>query len=142
MKATTKEFENKIEKAANWDEMKRILSELPKTTFSVKISELCDKYCINFSQIQIKTGITKSLFYSIVNGTRKPQKHHIIKIGLAMSASSEEINDLLKLAQHKELYAKNRDDAIILYGINQRLSVEEIEALLIESDAKLSLLEK
>ena len=142
MATTTKEFENKIEKATSWDEMKQILSQLPKTTFVVRISELCDKYCMNFSKVQKETGITKSLFYSIVNGNRKPQKHHIIKIGLAIGASVEETNELLKLAQHKELYAKNKDDAIIIFGIKSKLRIEEIEELLIDTGATLSLLEK
>lgn len=138
---TTQEFENKIKKATNWKEMKQILSELPRTTFVVRIKELCDKYDMTFSQVQKETGITKSLFYSIANGSRKPQKPQIIKIGLALGLSLEELNELLKLAQLKELYAKNKEDAIIIFGLKNRLNMDEIEDLLIDAGAKFSLLE-
>lgn len=143
MEATTKEFANRIEKArGNWEEMKNnILPDLPQETFTVKIDALCQKYGMSFSQVQKETGITKSLFYSIVNGTRKPQRPQIIKIGFALGLSLEELNDLLKLAQHKELYAKNREDAILIYGLQSQLKVEKIEELLIQDGAKFSLMD-
>ena len=141
MKITTKEFENQIEKAKNPEELQQILSQLPQTTFSVRIDELCKACNMTFSQVQVVSGITKSMFYAIVNGTRKPKKVHIIKIGLAMGLSLAEINELLKLSGLKELYAKNKEDAILIYGLQNKLSVMQIEELLTDADAKLHLIE-
>ena len=142
MKVTTKELENRIKKAQSTDELKAILSVLPQTTFSVRIDQLCRQYGKTFSQVQVSSGITKSLFYAIVNGTRNPKKDHIIKIGLAIGLSLEEVNELLKLAKLKELYAKNKEDAIVIFGLRNRLPIAQIEELLIDAGVTLRLMER
>ena len=142
MELTTKEFENRIQRAKTADELQQVLLSLPQKTFSVQIDEFCKAYRTTFSQVQVASGITKSMFYAIVNGTRKPKKVHIIKIGLAMGLSVEEINLLLKVSGLKELYAKSKEDAIVMYGVNNNLTVMQIEELLTDAGATLQLIEK
>ena len=142
MKLSTKEFENKIDSMQSIDEFREMLSELPKTTFSDRIYEMCEERQLNLSQVQCKCGITKSYFYEFANGKRAPKKHHVIKIGMAMHLSLEELNELLKLAQHKELYAKRKEDAIIIYGIKNNLTAMQIDELLIDAGSTFSLSEK
>lgn len=142
MKKTTKEFENRIEKAKDVDELREIISDLPKTTFSLRISQLCQEYNTTFSKVQIQSGISKSGFYKFANGERIPKKAHVIKIGIAMGLSVEHINELLKLSGNKELYAKNKDDAIIIFGINNNLTAIQIAELLEDQGADLRLFEK
>lgn len=142
MALSTKEFENKIDKMHSIDELREMLCELPKITFSDRIYELCEERQLNFSQVQRECGITKSYFYDFANGTRTPKKHHVIKIGMAMHLTVEEMNELLKLAQHKELYAKRQEDAIIIFGIKNNLTAMQIDELLVESGSTFSLSEK
>lgn len=142
MKTTTEELSKRIDGIRSIDELRELTSSLPKTTFCVKISELCQSHGVSFSQAQIASGITKSLFYAIANGTRKPKKAHIIKIGFAIGLSKEEINELLKLANLKELYPKKEEDLIIIYGLNNHLDIDQIEELLIKYGATLRLLEE
>ena len=143
MNLSTKEFENKIDSAKNINELRELLAQLPKTTFYDRLNELLDKYGMSQSQLQKATGITKSLVYDITSarGKRKPQRYQILKIALAMGLSIEETNELLKLANYKELYAKNKVDAVISYSIKQKLPEDEIENLLIDAGATFSLLE-
>lgn len=142
MTLSTKEFENKIDSMQSIDELREMLTELPKTTFSDRIYEMCEERQLNFSQVQRECGITKSYFYDFANGTRVPKKHHVIKIGMAMHLSLEELNELLKLAQHKELYAKRKEDAIIIFGIKNNLTAMQIDELLIDAGSTFSLSEK
>ena len=147
MNLSTKEFENKITSAKNIEELRAVLESLPKESFENRFVDLCIKYNLTNSQVQTASGINKSLFYAFFEKknpkrARKPQKHHIIRMGLAMGASVEEINELLKLGKHKELYAKNKDDAIIIFGINNKLDINAIEELLIDAGATLSLHDK
>ena len=113
-------------------------------TFYSRLDELCEKYNKKYAEIQIKTNITKSLFYEIISPAKKrtPKKYQIILIGLAMGATVEEVNELLKLAKLKELYAKNKADAIIIFGIENKMSDTEIEELLIQSGADFSLFDR
>ncbi|MBR5507275.1 MAG: helix-turn-helix transcriptional regulator [Clostridia bacterium] len=141
MANTTTEFENRIEAAKSKEELRKILDELPQITYGQRLCELCEEYNLKLSQVQKLSGITKSSFYWFVDGTRKPKKAHIIRIGVAMRLSVEHLNELLKLAKHKELYAKDKDDAIIIFGLKNNLSDIEISDLLIEEKSTFQLLE-
>lgn len=141
-KISTNALENRIKKAKNIEEFKEILAELPDLTFSARMEQLCRKYGMTYSQVQVASGITKSLFYAMLNGTRKAKKGHIIKIAIAMGLTLEETNELLKLAGQKELYAKNKEDAIMIFGLNNGLHITQIEELLTDADCRFHLIEE
>ena len=140
-KLSTNELENRIKKAKDTAQLKRILSELPDLTFSTRMEQLCRQHEVTFSQVQVASGITKSLFYAMINGTRSAKKGHIIKIAFAMGLTLEETNELLKLLQLKELYAKNKEDAIVIFGLKNGLEITQIEELLEEAGCRLRLIE-
>ena len=143
MKFTTKELENKIDKAQSVNELRKIISELPKTTFYDRLNELMEARGMRPADIVRSTGMIKSLVYDITSarGKRKPQRYQILRIAIAMRLTLEELNELLKLANYKELYAKNKIDNVIRFGIQKNLSDEEIEELLIDVGAPFSLFE-
>lgn len=146
MDNSTKEFENRIEHANSIDELRAILDELPKKSFKIRFLELTEQYHMTLSQIQIASGIAKASFYAFFTPDkaqkRNPQKYHIVRIGLAMGASVEEINELLKLAGHKELYAKNREDAIVIFSIRKHLKITELYELLDAEGIQTKLMDK
>ncbi len=143
MPITTAELENQIRSAKNEDEFNDAIANLPKTGFVEKYYELANKYGLDDGKVQIESGIANTTFHAFFTTNkkykRKPQKYHIIRIGLAMGVTIEEMNELLKLAGHKELYAKNKDDGIIMFGMSRGYSIDKIEELLIKKGAVLSL---
>lgn len=139
MAETTEEILNKIESAGSWEKLGDILKGLEKVTFGDRLSELCVKYQNKPSQLQLNVSISKTMFYEVLNGRRKPSKETVIKIGLALKISEDELNELLKLAGHKELYPKKKEDAIIIFGIKNNKAIDEIEALLRECGSTMRL---
>lgn len=139
MALSTDKYENKIKKAKTWDEMQKVLKELPKDTLRQRIEELCEKYNKSFSFICGCADIPESTFYATINTTRTPKKELIIKIAFALGLTMKELNELLKLAKLKELYAKDNEDAIIIYGMEKGLDVEEIDMLLKSQNSKMRL---
>lgn len=139
---TTGEFENRLKKARTPEQLEQVLRELPDMTFPVRLGQLCDQYGMTLSRVQIASGITKSLFYAIANGTRKPQRVQIIKLSLAIGLTAAQLNELLKLAGLKELYAKNKADAILIFGIENKLDLSDMEQLLTDAGTSLHLLDK
>ncbi len=137
MAEPTSKYENKIDKAETWEDMQKVLKELPKDTLRLRVEELCEKYNKSFSYICGFACIPESTFYATVNGTRTPKKELIIKTALVLGATIEELNELLKLAKLKELYAKNKEDAIIIYGMKKGLDPQEIDMLLKSQNAKI-----
>ena len=142
MGVSTDKYENKIKSAECWEDMQKILKELPKVTLRQRVEELCEKYNKSFSYVSGFAGIPDSTFYAIINGTRKPKKDMIIKIAFALSTTMDELNELLKIANLKELYAKNDEDAIIIYGIKNNLDIEEIDMLLKSQNSKMRLIKE
>ena len=139
MALSTDKYENKIKKAETWEDMQKVLKELPKITLRQRIEELCKKYNKGFPYICGFVDIPESTFYASLNGTRTPKKELIIKIAFALGLTMEELNELLKLAKLKELYAKNNEDAIIIYGMEKGLDIEEIDMLLKSQNSKMRL---
>ena len=127
MSESTKEILNKIESANTWEELGDILKGLEKVTFGDRLSQLCIKYQIKPSKLQLEVAISKTMFYDVMNGTRKPSKETVIKIALVMKITEEELNELLKLAGHKELYPKKKEDAIIIFGLKNKKDIVEID---------------
>lgn len=141
MAESTNEILNQIESAKSWEELGNILEGLEQITFGSRVSDLCVKYQTKPSKLQLGVSISKTMFYDVMNGTRTPSKETVIKIAFALRATETELNELLKLAGHKELYPKKKEDAIIIFGLKNNKGVDEIDALLKEYGSKIQLLE-
>jgi len=139
MKITTEEMNNRIEKAKNDDEIRAVLADIKEVKVLARLNELCEAHGKSCAQVQDESGLAKSTFYACINGKRKFRKEHIIRIGFALGLSVEELNDLLKITQHKELYAKNKVDAIFIYALNNNKELFEIEPLLKEAGVDIRL---
>lgn len=80
--------------------------------------------------------ISQSHLYFIGSGERKASRDSLIKIGVTIGCNLDEMNRLLKLAGYSELYAKKNNEQIIIYGLKNGLSVEQINELLEERDCQ------
>lgn len=129
---STEEMNNELETAKTWDDVKKIIKDNPVQTFGQKFEEICQKYKITSFIAQRKTettfGIAKTSFYYYLDGRRNPSKEVVIKMGLAIGATVEEINELLKLSKHKELYPKSKEDAVIIFAIKNK-KIDKFEDL-------------
>lgn len=142
MRETTVQILNKIESANSWEELGNILEGLEEVTFGDRLSELCVKYQTKPSQLQVNVPIAKSMFYDVLKGVKNPGKETVIKIGMALKINVDEMNELLKLSGHSILYPRKKEDAIIIFGIKNHKSINDIEALLKECGSAIKLTDK
>lgn len=68
--------------------------------------------------------------YQIFSGMRRPSRNKLLSLAIAMELDLEDCRTLLRLGGVNELYPKNRRDAAILYGIENRLDVFALNELL------------
>jgi len=68
--------------------------------------------------------------YQILNGTRTPSRDKLIQFAFGMKLTLDETQTLLKYNGMAPLYAKNRRDSIILFAINERATVIELNIML------------
>ena len=96
-------------------------------TYSDWLKNIMETKNISAPDLYNAAAISRGYFHDVKNGHKNPSKETVIKIGLALQLTLDELNRCLKLAGWKELYSKNRNDAIIIDGIKRRKSVHEID---------------
>lgn len=74
--------------------------------------------------------------YQIFNGRRKPTRIILLRFAVIFGLTMDETQRLLKIGQKQELYPRIRFDTVIIYGIEHRYSIEEVEDLLHEVGEK------
>ncbi len=75
-------------------------------------------------------------FYNIIGGKSIPARDTIIKIFLSMSLGLDACQNALNLYNWSYLYPKNKRDSILIYALTHKLSLYEVEDMLIAQDEK------
>lgn len=75
-------------------------------------------------------NLSRSYAYQLFNGNRAPTRNFLLKLAFLLKLPETETQRLLKIAGRHPLYARNRRDAAILYGLNHGMTAEETENLL------------
>ena len=102
------------------------LSSYVKTILSEKGMSTAD--------MQKKSGIDRTYIYQIMDGSKNPGRDKIIAIAIACEMTLAECRRALEIAQEGILYAKSRRDSLIIYAINKKLTIMELNSLLEEHD--------
>ena len=84
-----------------------------------------------------ETGVHKSYFYAVLAGQRTPGKNIILRCALVLRCSLNETNRLLRLAGLSDLYARMRRDAVLIYAVEHKVSIQEANDLLEEAGEEL-----
>ena len=80
----------------------------------------------------IASGIDRSYFYHILSGVKKPGRNMVLRIGFCLRTTLKEMNDLLILAGVSPLYPKIRRDAVLIYALQKKFSMDQANELLIK----------
>lgn len=81
--------------------------------------------------------IQRNYGYQLLNGTKKAGRNKVLAFCIALSLPLDEVQRALTIAKEGVLYAKDQRDAILIFCINQKLSVLETNALLYEKEEEL-----
>ena len=142
MKELVREFELAKDTKEFEDFLKRNETEMYKESFGDCVLRLCAKYKMTASALQPQIAMSKSQFYNVLNGSRHPSKVSVIKIAFGLNATQTELNEMLRAAGYCELDPRNKEDAIILFGLGHRKEVGKIDELLREYNSKIRLSDK
>lgn len=76
--------------------------------------------------------LDRKYIYQIFDGTKTPSRDKLIAMAFGLRLSDEEAQTMLKLSENRELYVRDRRDAIILFALQRNLSLYETNDLLYE----------
>lgn len=82
------------------------------------------------SDVIKKSRIERTYCYQILNGRKKPGRDKLIAIALALSLDLNETQRLLETAKEGVLYAKSKRDSVLIYALNNKMSVLDTNYLL------------
>lgn len=135
LKKSTDELMNEINQSNNIDKYLKDNSEyMLDRGLSDILESIIDKKGLKKSLVIKKAEISEVYGYQIFSGVKKPLRDKLLSICIAMELTLEETQDVLKHGSFALLYPKNKRDSIIIYGINNNLSVCEINNLLYDKN--------
>ena len=135
LKKPTDELMNEINQSNNIDKYLKDNSDyMLDRGLSEILESIIDKKGLKKSLVIKKAEISEVYGYQIFSGVKKPLRDKLLSICIAMELTLEETQDVLKHGSFALLYPKNKRDSIIIYGINNNLSVCEINNLLYDKN--------
>ena len=134
--ATIKETDTKriLENLCNAESITDFMEENRDVFNDMTIGEYIEleieKRDIKKAHIIKKSGINKRYFNDIMAGNKAPKRRYIIRIFLAIKLDLRDVQWYLKACDYPQLFVKNKRDAIIIYCLNNKLSVDECNKML------------
>ncbi|MBQ8803869.1 MAG: XRE family transcriptional regulator [Tyzzerella sp.] len=84
------------------------------------------------SEIIHASLIQRNYAYQILNGTKKPGRDKVLALCLAAHMTYEETQRALALAECGKLYPRRKKDSIIIFALENGLTVQQTNELLYE----------
>lgn len=72
-----------------------------------------------------RLNVERTYGYQILNGTRKPTRDHLIRIGLLLRLDAEGMQRLLKVGGKKPLYVRDMFDAKVYFAVKKKMGFEQ-----------------
>ena len=90
------------------------------------LSQLIRDKGLNRGEIIRCCGLSEVYAYQIFNGTRMPSRDKLLCLLVAAKLTVGEVQKLLKVCGYAGLYIRNEKDCIILYALENNLSVVDL----------------
>ncbi len=115
-------------------DLDRFLSEHQDVFYHTTVADLLmalfKNKGISKSALAKKSGISSVYLHQIFSGERNPSRNRILCLCFGLAADLDSTQDLLKHGGYAQLCAKNKRDAIIIYGLSHQMSLDEVNDLL------------
>ena len=134
MTLTTSKVLSRIRSASSPEDAVALHSSANEPLFSEVLYSLMEKHSLKAKEMIRRCRIERSYFYHILSGKKIPSRNMTIRIGLCAEADLKEMDRLLRLSNSPGLYPKIRRDALIIYAISNKMTMEQTNLLLIQSE--------
>ena len=97
---------------------------------------LCEK---GFSESEVirNSQIPRTYAYQIFSGQKSPGRDKVIALCLAIQMNYEEVQRALTLAGLGKLYPRRKRDSILIFAIEHKISVQQVNELLFEEEEEI-----
>lgn len=103
--------------------------ELEDRDLGEYLTDLCEQRGLKRSRVLSDAGIDYTYGYQLFTGKRtNPSRDKVLQLAFAMSLSIRECDRLLQAAGKSRLYCKSSRDAIIMFCLDRKASMDEANA--------------
>ena len=129
----TEDIRRELAEAPNLEEY---LSENQEYFSNKSVPELLDelyhKTDLSKAELARRSGMSSVYLHQIFSGRRNPSRDKLICLSIGMGSDLEDVQTLLRRCGFAELYAKDKRDAVILYGIIHGQTLHEVNDALFD----------
>lgn len=131
MKKTTSELLETLKKNNNINHyLNTNNDDFITSSLSQYLNELLYEKDINKAKAIEKSNLNNIYAYEIFSGKKKPSRNKLLQLAFGMELDLQSVQRLLRIAGLSELYPRNKRDSIIIFAINNSMSLLECEELL------------
>ncbi|MCM1253691.1 MAG: hypothetical protein NC321_12790 [Clostridium sp.] len=127
MKKSTGELLDILKKTPDFPSYAASVSDnfIEKSAPHTALNALLKEKCLKKSEVIKRSGLDRKYAYEILSGKKKPARDKILALCLSMQLSIEETQRLLITSGYPQLYAKVERESVILFALQNHLSVLE-----------------
>ncbi|MCH4890864.1 XRE family transcriptional regulator [Acidaminobacter sp. JC074] len=130
-KKATSELTQALKKVNSYEDFEALhKDDLTQTSLDQLLKHYAGQAGLTIYNIINTAEIDQSYGYKIFRGQHKPSRDIIIKLSIAMKLNLQNTQRLLKAGQVNELYPRNERDAIIIFAINNNMSLRQVDEIL------------
>ena len=96
------------------------------------LNELYQKTDLTKAELARRSGVSSVYLHQLFAGKRNPSRDRLLCLVIGMGSTFEDTQRLLRQSGFAELYARDKRDAIILYGITHRQKLQEVNDALFD----------
>ena len=113
--------------------------EIHELSLSEYLRELLKTYGYDKSEVFKRAGMSDTNYgYELFrNDSKKASRDKLIRLCIGFPLSVEETQKVLKYGKVRPLYPRDERDAYILFGLNKKYTLDEINDLLYEHNLEL-----
>ena len=138
MDKSTEDLQSELTKAKSFDEFcRRNNAELHFPSATDYLNYLLQSKNISKASLIANSNLERTYVYHILSGTKTPGRDKLIILAIAAGADIAETQNLLKYAQERPLYVRDRRDGLIYYGIDRGKSLMYINETLLENNLEI-----
>ena len=114
-------------------------NEIHELSLSEYLRELLKTYGYDKSEVFKRAGMSDTNYgYELFrNDSKKASRDKLIRLCIGFPLSVEETQKVLKYGKVRPLYPRDERDAYILFGLNKKYTLDEINDLLYEHNLEL-----
>lgn len=130
---TTDELNHEIKAATDIEDyLEKHKEQMITKSLSEHLNALLVQKGISRADVVRNSQLDRAYVYQIFSGEKTPSRDKLIAIAFGLRLTDDETQKMLKLSGNRELYARDKRDALILFSIHQKKTIYETNELLID----------